>query len=874
MTPPRLPQHLIAWLVDSRLADAITGDLAETFLEESRGAPLRAWFRYWRRAVGAIWHLHHVRQRPGGDATMTTMLSDLVRGLRLFVTQPAYSLAAVVTLALAIGANTVIFSIANILVVKPLPLHDPGRLGWIQGTTPNSVEGRAGVSLPEYATFRDEVTALTQLAAWRRYPVTLRDQGQSVRVLGMQVIGDVQTLWKLSAVRGRALIGADEQAGAPQVVVLSHQFWTNRFAQSDDVVGREVYVDGEPHRIAGVLAPDIELGNLAEIDVWVPYRGDPALATRSDRGWRPVGRLDHEDRLAEADAQVTAIATRLSREWPETNRDFVAHAVSTRQALAGTNTWLVLALLALVVGLLLLLACANVMNLLIARLIGRRQELAVRTALGATRARVVRQIVSEGLLLGLAGGALGLALAWAGLQAIHAVAAEPIFRQIAIDVRVVGFAVLLSLIAPLAFSVVPALRILGEDVRAGLGEGTLRTIGGAASARGRSALVVLQVTLAVTLLVVASLAVQSMQAILHADPGFDPARLLITQIDVPTWKTPDDADALRLRQQLLTRLAAIPGAERVALATELPAMSFAPEVRLAIDGQPAASAMDEPRAYMTVVSAEYFRVLDVPMLAGRDFEAVDAASARPVAVVSQEAARRFWGGPAQAVGATVRVLDASGPAFEAQVIGVSRTITDPDLPEVPRPAIVVLDEHRPTRRTHILLRSAAPGALAGALRAAVAEVDPDLPTYQLRTMAAAVADENSSNQVLTGMFVAFAAVAMLLATAGLYGVIAYAVSQRSGEIAIRLALGAPATAIARQVVGHSLRLAALGTGIGLIGAYALARLIRSILYGVTPSDPATYAGAVALTLAAALVATWLPMRRAASIDPIESLRRG
>ena len=282
---------------------------------------------------------------------------------------------------------------------------------------PGSSVGRAGVSLPEYAVFKAEAPTLSSLAAWRRQTVTLRERNESDRVLAQLVIGDLQGLWGLRALRGRVLTLADEQRGAPRVAVLSHRFWSTRLGSAEDAVGRDVVIDGTLHTVVGVLTPDIELGNLSEIDLWVPFSGNPALASRAERGWRPVGRLQDGTSHEDANAQVTAIADRLEREHPDINRDWIARVGTTREALGGANTWIVLSLLAVVVGLLLLLACANVMNLLIARLIGRRQELAVRTALGATRGQVVRQIVSESVMLGLAGGALGLAVAWAGLAA-------------------------------------------------------------------------------------------------------------------------------------------------------------------------------------------------------------------------------------------------------------------------------------------------------------------------------------------------------------------------------------------------------------------------------------------------------------------------
>jgi putative ABC transport system permease protein len=878
MRPPRLAHWLLERAVAPRLVDAIIGDLDELFAVESLTRPWRARAAYWQRTLGALWHVSAWRQPPSdphlpGDPVMLTFFKDVVLGLRLFASHPSYAWAAVITLALAIGANTVIFSMANVLALKPLPIQQADRMGWILATGPGAAPDRAGISLPDYAVYRDGADTFARLAAWRRNLVTLRAGDMTDRVLSMRVIGDVQGLWGLRAARGRTLTASDEAAGAPRVLVLSHQAWATRFGSAPDVLSRQLIVDGEPHAVVGVLTADIELGNLSEIDVWLPEQADPATAARTIRGWRPVGLLAEGRTVGDAHAQVSTIAGSLADAYPDTNRDWTIRVDTTRSAMGGTNTWLVLSMLSLITGLLLLLACANVTNLLIARLIGRRQELAVRTALGATRARIVRQIVAESLVLGIAGGLLGLAVAAAGLQGVHAMASEPFFKQIGFDARVILFATGLALVAPLIFTVLPTLRVLRRDVRPALNEATLRSVG--AGSRGRSALVVLQVALAVTLAVVSSLVVQSVRALTQADLGYDPSRLLAAQIDVPTWKFADESAARRLRQRLVERVREIPGVQAATLATEIPSLHFASPTVFEIVGRPSAADRDRPSAGLTITSTDYFRVTGIPLVAGRVFEAADRSSPSAVAVVSAETARRYWpGGAAEAVGSAIRLPAIDGrPALEATVIGVARDTANPDLDQVMNPMLFLLDDHRPARATHIVLSAAAPARLAADLRQAIRDVDPDLPAAQLRTVAEGFADETSSSRLLGALFAAFAIVAVLLATAGLYGVVSYSVSQRTPEIAVRMALGASAREIARQVVGGSLKLAALGIVFGLGGAFVMAQAIAAILFGVSASDPATYAAAATVALAAAVVASWIPMRRAATVDPIQSLRQ-
>ncbi|MGD9905506.1 MAG: ADOP family duplicated permease [Vicinamibacterales bacterium] len=873
IAPPRLARWLVARLVPPPLADAVLGDLHELLAAEQAGGVEGARRRYWRRALGAAWQLRARRRAPAvrGDAVMYILLKDVVHGLRLFVAQPAYAWAAVVTLALAIGANTVIFSIANVLVVKPLPFADESRLGWILVSGPNAVQDRAGVSLPEFAAYRDEVTAFARLGAWRRHTATIRAGDNAETAVLQRVVGDVVGIWGLGATIGRPLAAADEQPGAARVATISHQFWIRRFGGDPGVLGRELFVEGERHVVVGVVVPDIELGNMAELDVWVPVAADPALASRRERGWRPVGRLRPEASLADADAQVAGVAARLGRDFPDTSRDWTARVGTTRDAMGGANTWLVLTLLAVVVGLLLILACANVMNLLIARLIARRQELAVRTALGATRGRVVRQIVAESLLLGLGGGLVGLAIGAAGLRAIHAVATEPFFDQIAIDWRVVVFALGLSLLAPLAFAVLPTLKVLGADVRPALQEATTRSVGGGVR-RGRATLVLLQVALAVMLLAVSSLVVRSMRALVLADPGYDPAPLVTADLHVPTWKLADDGGARALRERLVERARLVPGVAAAATMSAIPSLDFPAASTVEVVGREAVTDRDRLAAGLVVVSPDYFAVTQLPLVAGRAFTPADATAGEAPVVVSAEAARRFWGGTAAAIGRQLRLgTPGVDGTLDATVVGVVRDTLNPMVARAPDPLVLVLDAHLPTRATYLVVRATA-ADVPTRLRAALQEVDGDLG-FRLRTVPERFADEHSSNTLLAGLFAAFALVALLLATAGLYGVVSYAVSQRTPEIAVRLALGASPGAIARDVVGGSLRLALAGAALGLAGALALAQTMTSMLFGVTATDAPTYLGAAAAAVVAAVVATWLPMRRAVAVDPIRSLRQ-
>ncbi|MEZ5289952.1 MAG: ADOP family duplicated permease [Vicinamibacterales bacterium] len=805
---------------------------------------------------------------------MITFLKDLRHGVRLFVRQPGYAWAAAATLALAIGANTVIFSFANLLLLKPLPITAPDRLGWVFANGPNAPVDRASVSLPEYVAYRDGATAFAQLAAWRRDTVVLRagDAGAE-RAAAQFVVGDLQGLWGLRTVRGRTLSKDDEGQAARPVAVLSHRYWATRFGGAD-LVGADLVVDGRRRTVVGVLTPDIELGNLSEIDVWLPLGPEPALASRTQRGWRPVGRLAPSATIETANAQVAAIGHRLAATYPE-SRDWTVRVGPTRDALGGGDTWIVLSMLGAVVGLLLVLACANIMNLLVARLIGRRHELAMRTALGATRGRVARQIVAESLSVGLAGFALGVALGWAGLQAVHALATEPFFEQVVIDARVVGFALALAFVAPVAFAVAPTLRVLRQDALPTLNDASGRAVGGHRLARSRSVLVVVQVSLAVTLLVVAGLVVKSVRAVVTADLGYDPAPLATVAFDVPAFMTQEDDAALAVRRRILDEATRLPGASAATLASVLPAIQFPQTTPFTIADRPAERDRDRPTTGLTVVGTDFFHVTGIAMVAGRGFTSADRTAARAPIVVSREAVRRYWQDqPDAALGAVVLLPRPDGAApVEAVVVGVARDLANADLDRRPEPQLFVLDDHVPSRRMYLVVRGDRPAELAGRLSGAIHAVAPDIPTERALTGPAALEREQGSGLLLSALFAAFAGVAVLLAATGLYGVMSYAVSQRTPEIALRLALGASGRDIARDVMGRTVGLAAIGAVAGLGGAALLAQGMRSVLFGVTTTDPVTYAGAAALALSAAAVAAWTPMRRAAGIDPIAALRQ-
>jgi len=506
---------------------------------------------------------------------------------------------------------------------------------------------------------------------------------------------------------------------------------------------------------------------------------------------------------------------------------------------------------------------------MLARSTERRREIVVRTALGASRGGIIQQLVTESVLLGVVGGALGLLLGYGGLRLIQAVAYEPIFAMLAIDRNVMLLAAAASLLTPVLFSVLPAVHASRADLGTTLREGSGRTIGGAR--RARSALVVSQVSLALMLVAVAALVVRTLVATTRIDLGFDTRDLLTFRVDAPAWRYADSARLVQFHTRLLDRLVGIAGVEQAAIVSQLPVLGGEATGPVVIEGLTTTRPADRPWSARGVASDHYFETARIPLVAGRAFSSTDDMAAVPVAVVSREMARRYWGGPAAAIGRRVQLGSDSGTAWRT-IVGVVGDVKPPDITLPPTPHLYLPLAQVPPRGVAVMLRSANVSTLIPAVRDAMRSVDPELAIYELRTISEALAQEFSSNYVLTGMYAAFAVIALLLAAAGLYGVISYSLSQRTQEIGIRLALGASPGSVRSMVLSEAGRVVGIGIVIGLAGGILIAQAMRSLLYGVTPFDPATYALVVALLGGVMLAALFVPMRRATRIDPARALR--
>ena len=871
MTPLPLAARALLRCTNPLVREFVAGDIEEAFarISEQEGAD-RA--RRWALRQAAAAALQHPwkpsRSRHTGDGLMRTLLQDLKYGARMVRRQPTFSLVVVMTLALAIGANTVIFSFANILLVRPLPLKSSETLGWLFNVDPHRGSDRGSLSIPEFLDYRASLTSFESLAATTRASVVLTGRGDARRLQATRVTANLIDLWGVKLQMGRSFTSGADTPGAAGEVVVSYHYWDHDLNRDPAIVGQTLMLDGRPATVTGVLAPDIEIGNLSEIDVWVPLALNPD-APREERTLRVNGRLKQGMTLAQANADVLRVAQILAREHPLTNNGWSARVAPTREAMTGSDTGPIMILLSLVVGFVLLLACANLANLVLSRATGRRRELAVRSALGASRLRVIRQMLTENLIYGIVGGALGLAVAKAGLEIMRAVAYEPFFRMLDIDRNVLMFATILALLTPVLFAMLPALQSTRADAGEALKDGGTRTAGGVRVARSRSVLIVAQLSLAVMLLVLATLLVQALRNIANAPLGLDAPKMLTARLELPAWRYATPAALGEYQTQLLSRLAADSAIEKAAFVDRLPLLDGEPTTEVEIEGRPVGRPEDRPWAVASTVSDQYFAAVGTPIVAGRAFNATDLPERAPVAIINKEMARRFWGAPEKAIGARITLTGDARRTLE--IVGVAGDVLRSDREGV-NPQLFSAARQRPGRSLTLIVRAADPSSIAPAVRAQMRSLDADVPVYEVRPFQQALDEDLSSSRILGSLFASFALLALVLAASGLYAVVSYASAQRVKEFGVRIALGATGGDIVTMMLRQTAKLVAIGVVLGLVGGRLLAIGATTLLYRVSASDPATYAGVALILAAIAMLATYVPVRRVMSIDPVRALR--
>ena len=809
--------------------------------------------------------------RPSRRSPMNAFTQDLRYAFRLLRRQPGFAGVAVVTLALGIGATTTVFTVVNGVLLRPLPYADPDRLLLML----NGRNGRLFTSFspPNYRDVTTQSGVFSAAAAFDASSVTLTGEGEPQRLEASTVTGAFFTVLGVQPSRGRA-IDDDDVAANRRVAVLSDGFWRRQFGGRPDIVGRVLRIDGVPHEVIGIAPPDVTLPGTP--DLWRPLVFTPANLSDQQRGAQWVGviaRLKPDIDLARANAAIAVVASRLSREFPRVNegRQMLATPLHDRMV-RGIRPALLVLLGA--VSLVLLIACVNVANLLLARAGGRSREVAVRAAVGAGRGRLIRQFLAESLALGSLGAAAGLLIAAAATRLLVALgpASIPRLADIAIDGRVLLFAVLLTLATSVVFGLVPAVATSAASFSRTIATG--RGAIGPAGTRARKALVAAEMALAVVLLVGATLLIRSYQRLSDVDPGFTADHLLTFHISLPESKYATAASALDAVTTYVQRLSAAPGVDRAAAVFGLPLDSgFSASTSFTRPGE--ADTADSPSAGMRIVSPDYFAALRIPLRAGRLFDARDDGVGAEVVLINEETARRFW--PNQnPIGQQIKVavnLVSGVRSGMKTIVGVIGDVKFGGLDMSAPPEIYLPYAQHPVDSLTIVVRTRhEPLAMVPTARTALAAIDRDLPIDAVHTMEDLVGRSIAERRFTMLLLAAFAAVALALAAIGVYGVLAYLVTQRTQEIGVRLAMGASPADVVRLFVREGAAVSAIGVVAGLALAIAAARALASLVFGVSTTDPLTFAGvAVALALVA-LAASYVPARRAARVDPAVALR--
>ena len=831
--------------------------------EEARRAALREF--------GGVGSAAEQCREARGVRPLEDLRQDIVFGARVLRRSPVFSLAAVVTLALGIGANAAIFSITNAVVFRPLPFEEPGRLMTLWESSPKSEDSRNIVSPANYLDWREQARSFEEMGAYTEDFFNISEDASSPeRVAAATAMPSMFQALGVRPALGRLFLHEEGERGASRVVLLSHGLWRRRFGGDPSVVGRTIKVNGSNVSVVGVLPPDFIIAP-RRYEIYANMTlSDQQRVNRRGRYLTVLARLRPGVTEEQARAEMRAIGTRLSAQHPEENAGRIATVYPLGSWITGgTRTALLLLLGA--VSFTLLIACANVANLLLGQAAARRKEMAVRAALGAGRLRLVRQMLTESLMLALAGGLFGLLLAkWGmGLLISLSPANLPRVEQAGLDWRVLGFTLLVSTLTGLAFGLIPALQASRVDLSNGLRDGGRST---ADSRRSlvRSALVVTEVALSLVLLVGAGLLVKSFIRLSEVELGFDPERVVAADISLPySYNTPEKR--VGFYQQLLTRVGALPGVSSAAVSQSVPLSGEEHGVQFMVVGREAGP--DGGGRYGSTyhrVSADYLKTFGVRLLKGRGLTEQDTAGAPPVALVNETLARRVFPGE-DPLGKQLVIPHA--PEHPREIVGVvsdTRYVT-PDQEPVPQVYVSYLGD--PWHHMSLTVRATGePEALVASLRAEAAALDRDVPLANVKTMEQYVADSVSPQRFSALLLTVFAVAALLLAAAGVYGVLSSSVTQRTHEIGIRIALGAQGRDVLRLVVGQGMRLALLGLGLGLAGAFALTRLMESLLYGVGAGDPSVFALVSAVLAATALVACYLPARRATKVDPTVALR--
>ena len=801
-----------------------------------------------------------------GVPVIETILQDLRFALRSLRHRPGFSLTVVTTLGLGIGATALMFSVVKAVLIEPLPYPEPHQLVWGWGQFERG--NQASVSPADFLDYRAETRSFAELSASTNFSQSMNLVGgeSPERVRVAFVAANYFDVLRVAPAIGRAFEARHEDESSPSVAVLSHGLWQRAFGGAPDAIGRAVRVGGDILTIIGVMPAGIALPRRAELWAPIPF-GDPLYRSRDAHFLRPIGRLRPGVALAQAQEDADVVARRLEREYPSSNAGWRLRLEPLRDVLLG-NVGPNLLILMTAVAFLWLIACVNVINLVLARGIARRRELATRVALGAGRVRLLRLLTVEHTLLALAGGVAGGLLAGGGVRALVAInpGNVPRLSEAVVDMTVLGFVLALSVIAVLIFGLLPALQTAGVSGSETLGPGRLARESHHPRRVARS-LVVAEIAASVVLVIASGLLIRSFANMLAVEPGFSTDRALTLQLAVPESSAP--ASRRAFFQQIVTDTARLPGVAAAALVSELPLALQFNDLFFHVEGRPPESAAQRVTANYRRVTPGYFRAMEIPLRRGRLLTSIDVERRAPVALIDERLADRFFDDE-DPIGQ--RVVVEFGEPLTLQIVGVVGSILDGSWRREPYQTIYVPDIETPLSMT-LVVRTAGPhGELANAMRNVVTTIDPEQPVSNIATLADATAGEFARPRFRTLLLGGFSALGAALAAIGLYGVIAFATTRRTGEIGLRMALGAQRGHVLAVVMSDGLRLAAVGVAIGLAAAYGLVRFLDATLFGVAPHDTVTFVVAPLVLIAVSTIASLVPAHRAARIDPAQALR--
>jgi putative ABC transport system permease protein len=819
-----------------------------------------------RRSAGAFWDALLLQPRRLEDE----MFQDLRFGLRMLLKHKGFTTIAILTLSLGVGANTAIFSIVNAVLLRPLPFAEPERLQWFGGWVGNDRE--QGVTPADFLDYREQCQSFTQIAASVSdgIAMNLSGGGEPERLKGGYVTSNYLDVFGVKPALGRTFVAEEVERGE-LVAVLSHTLWERRFGADPAIINQTITLDNRKFTVVGVMPPQFQYP--PGVEIWQPFSFAASMQSAAWRSrelhfLRPIARLKPDVSKAQAQAEVETIAGRLQSLYPKTNVNRSLFLMPLQERLVGNIRLTLLTLLG-AVGCVLLIACANVANLLLARASARGREIAVRSALGASRGRVVRQLLTESLALALLGASGGMVLAKWGMKLLVALSADYLPRadEIRINVTVFGFTLAVALLTGLLFGLAPALQSARPNLTEALKEGGRGAGGGTRRHRTLNLLVVGEVAVAVVLMIGAGLLINSFVRLQQVNPGFDEKNLLTARIDIPNpYAQPEKKK--RFFDQLQQRVAALPGVEAVGLITELPLAGQTADLPFRIEGRPEPLPGQSPHADIRAVNHDYFRAMRIPLLKGRYFTEADVRDDAKVLLISEELARLYFAGE-EPVGQGI--FEGAFGKAPYEIIGVVGDIRHRGLDSGVRQTI-----YSPSLRlgyTNMVIRTTNdPVSLAAAVRREVAAIDPNQPVANIKTMERWISESVAHPRFRTLLLGLFSGAALLIAMVGIYGVMSYAVSQRVHELGVRMALGARAGDVLRLVIRQGMKLAVVGVAIGLVAAAALTRLIKDLLFGVQATDPLTFATIAILLTGVALVACYLPARRATKVDPLVALR--